>query len=158
MKNPFVFFVAATALHACTNEVVHVEAISDYVENPRCWGGSTKTRTGYLILLRQDEPYAYIFSQNCVVERYAGEGSLLSHFAFVKIEGSSKAVEDELGIDRSLGANFLTSREFPSLETPVYQVRFTLEEIENNGFRYFRLSTLEKLDRAPINFEYLLAQ
>ncbi|MEP3050839.1 MAG: hypothetical protein ABJP48_07025 [Erythrobacter sp.] len=137
---------------------MHVETTSEYVDNPRCWGGSTKVRQGYLILLKQDDPYVYILSENCIVGRFAGQDSVIDHIGIPKIEGSSKAVEDELGIDRSLGANFLTSREFPSLETPVYQVRFTLEEIENDGFRYFRLSTLEKLDRAPINFEDLLAQ
>lgn len=158
MKGSFVLLLAATALCACTNEAVHVETISEYVDNPRCWGGSMKVRQGYLVLLKQDEPYVYIFSQNCVVERYAGQGSVLSHFSFLKIEGSSKTVEDELGIEKDLGANFLTSREFPSLKTPVYEVQFSLEEVESNDFMYFKLSSLEMLDRPPRNFEDILVQ
>jgi len=158
LRNCFIALLAAAAPCACTNEIVHVETTSEYVDNPRCWGGSTKVRNGYLILLQQGEPYVYILSKNCVVGRFAGQGSVIEHIGVPEIKGSSKVVEDELGVDRSLGANFLTSREFPSLDTPVYEVRFTLEEIENDGFRYFRLSTLEKLDRAPINFEDLLVQ
>ncbi|MCR2833040.1 hypothetical protein [Parerythrobacter lacustris] len=159
MKIPFVLLLAAATLCACTDEAVQVETTLEYVGNPKCWGGSTKVRNGYLILLYQkDEPYVYILSKNCIVKRYAGQGSAIEHIGVLEINGSSKAVDDQLGIDRPLGANYITSRKFPSLNTPVYEVQFALEERENNGFRYFRLSELKKLDRPPGKFEDLLAQ
>ena len=160
MRNCFVPLLAAAALCACTseNELVHVKTSSEYVENPKCWGGDTRVRQGYMILLRQDEPYAYLLSQNCVVGRLVGQGAVIEHLAILKIEGSSKPVEDELGIKRSLGAKFLTSREVPPLEAPVYEVQFSLEELESDGFTYFKLLEIEVLDRSPKTFEDLLIQ
>jgi hypothetical protein len=134
---------------------MHVETSLEYVENPKCWGGSTQVRQGYLVLLKQDEPFVYIFSQNCDLERYVEHRSVLNHFSLLEIEESSKQVEDELGIDRSLGTNSLTSRQFPSLETPVYEVKFSLEKLEAEGFPYFKLLELEVLDRSPKTFEDL---
>lgn len=149
-------FLFISSLLGCDTDARLVSSTEDYLNEPFCWGGDLEHRKGKLVLVESDKNATiYIVSSACEIRSAVGENSILDYLSFLRIDGDENVIREALGLSRSIRVvpNFISSRRLPDLQSPIFDVEFTVRRQENDGFQFFDLTALQVDDesRAPFS-------